>query len=163
MLHVTHLMIGIGFFILLSPVLGTPITALGIIMAAISSLMADIDHPKSFISHWSAFIQILSRGVATVTTHRGITHTIYGLTAWVVIIGSILNYLGREVWSPILVGALLGYLSHLAIDSLNPQGVHWLGKEIKSHVKGPINTGGIIERYGMPLLFAFIIVNYYLK
>ncbi|MFW5902425.1 MAG: metal-dependent hydrolase [archaeon] len=160
MLHITHLLMGIGFFILLSPFLGVPITAAGIIIAAISSLIPDIDHPKSFISHWSAFTKILSRSVSSVTTHRGITHTVYGLTAWIVTLGSILNYLGRPIWSPILAGALIGYLSHLVIDSLNPQGVHWFGKEIKSHMKGPINTGGIIEKYGMPLLFAFIIVRY---
>ncbi len=160
MLHASHLMIGTGLFLILSPIIGTPITAAGIIVTAISSLIPDIDHPKSFISDWNAFNKMISTGISSATSHRGITHTVYGLVAWVVIIATFLNYLGRAVFSPILMGAIIGYFSHLLIDSMNPQGIRWLGKEGGIHLKGPIKTGGIVEKYGIPLVFAFMIANY---
>jgi len=160
MLHGSHIMAGTALYLFISPIIGMQITAAGIIITAISSLIVDIDHPKSFISHWTAFTKMISTGISTITTHRGVTHTLYGLTAWIVIIATTLNYLGRAVWSPILLGAIIGYLSHLIIDSLNPQGVKWFGEESKIRIKGPIQTGGIIEKYGVPLIFAFIVVKY---
>lgn len=160
MLHGSHLMIGVGTFIALSPILGFSVTGLGLLAVLIGSLIPDIDHPKSFISHWNAFTQMLSRGVSTVTSHRGLTHTIYGLFIWAGVIYFVLAYFNLPWMHPIMIGGVIGYFSHLAIDSLNPQGVRWLGKSGKVHLKGPINTGGLMEKYLVPIIFIGLALVY---
>ncbi len=160
MLHGSHLMMSIGMILVLSPLIGVPITIVGIIVAAVSSLIPDIDHPKSFISHWNAFTQMISRGVSGITSHRGITHTIYGLGIWLLVVYAALNYFNISGQTPILFGAFAGYLSHLVADSFNPQGVRWLGKKAKLHISGPINTGGIHEKYFIPMLFIGMVLLY---
>ncbi len=160
MLHGSHLMIGVGTFLVLSPVVGVPLTALGLFAAVLGSLIPDIDHPKSFISHWNAFTEMISEGLSTVTSHRGFTHTVYGLSIWLFLVGFVLNYFHMSIFGPVLFGAAAGYLSHLVIDSLNPQGVRWMGKEGGVHLKGPIDTGGKLEKYLMPVLFIGLAVLY---
>lgn len=160
MLHGSHIMIGVGLFLALSPVLGFPLTALGLFAAVVGSLIPDIDHPKSFISHWNAFTQMISHGVSTITTHRGLTHTLYGLFIWLFLIGLALSHFNMSWMGPVMFGAVSGYLSHLLVDSLNPQGVHWLGDRGNIHLKGPIDTGSRMEKYIVPVIFIGLALAY---
>ncbi len=68
--------------------------------------------------------------------HRGILHSITPA-----IIFSFLLYLANL---PMLgVGFLLGYLSHLAADSLTKKGIRWLYPLKKPVTKGVLRSGGI--------------------
>lgn len=88
------------------------------ILVVIGSLFPDADHKHApagkIFPLWLVF------------THRGFTHTIWGLVIFSGVV-SIFN----NAWA---ASFAFGYLTHLLLDSLTPSGVHWLGKK-KAHRK----------------------------
>jgi inner membrane protein len=83
-------------------------------LAVAGSLLPDLDHPKSWVGRrvWP-----LSRIIAAILGHRGITHSAIAVAG----MAALLLYAGtREAWVDALV---VGYLSHLAADLLTPRGL----------------------------------------
>jgi len=128
MIHTTHILFAI-LMLLLSP----SISAEAVLFVAIGSLLPDIDHPSSYINRksWKLF------SLSLITTHRGWCHSLVGGAAFTILLA--------------LVGAafypfLLGYLSHLILDSLNPSGVAWFWPKKRRYAVGIVKTGSMAER-----------------
>ncbi|RJX39488.1 metal-dependent hydrolase [Paenibacillus pinisoli] len=64
--------------------------------------------------------------------HRGMTHTVWMLPIWWWLGLGLEQYLKLD---GIAVTAMLGYLSHLAADTLTPSGVKWLYPLMKKSIK----------------------------
>ncbi|MCK8823812.1 metal-dependent hydrolase [Fuchsiella alkaliacetigena] len=85
----------------------------------IGALLPDIDHANSKITSKLKPLNWITRlfGIK----HRGITHSLIGLALFYMLINKILA-LGwiNQIW---YYGLLLGYISHLLADMLNPTGI----------------------------------------
>lgn len=146
----THSLVGITFatgHALATQETNMAMYAVGASTAMFASLLPDIDHENARISRSSLLMSALSGIVCTVTTHRGITHSLVACVGSSVAWGMLMALLGQGVIPPISnalysvigvrleVGAylllttvyfFLGYLSHLVADSFNKQGVRYL-------------------------------------
>lgn len=111
-------------------------------VAAIASLLPDIDHPNSWMGRRLPF---LSRPLAAIFGHRGLTHS---LLAVALLLG--LGFYGLGGWAAPLV---VGYLSHIAADGLTPQGVPLLWPSRRRFSLPICTTGGMVE-YIIVALFA---------
>lgn len=110
----------------------------------IGSLIPDIDHPNSLISTQLG-VEKASKVVSKVVGHRGITHSLLASLVSFIILSVLLLYYHSSLI--ISVGFLLGYLSHLLADSLNPTGVEWLQPFRRSNLHFLISTGSKTEHY----------------
>lgn len=110
-------------------------TATGI--AVIASLIPDIDTPRSTFGRIFPFISYpLSLG-----GHRSITHSLAGTALLTVPVLVLQGYLNMNLLIPFLIG----YLSHLLLDLLTPQGCPILWP-LPIHFKLPlVATGGVLE------------------
>lgn len=112
----------------------TTIQAGSFIMGStVGALIPDIDHPNSVISRQVPVISGLYRMVAVVDKgickllgqnyrmgHRGITHSLVPIGALL----ALLFFFGRELQIfELLLGLLVGCISHVVFDMLNPSGV----------------------------------------
>ncbi|MEL5850028.1 MAG: metal-dependent hydrolase [Candidatus Igneacidithiobacillus chanchocoensis] len=107
--------------------------------AAVASLLPDIDHPKSRLGR---FVPLPSAErfngpnappkvgrripfTGIVIWHRGPTHSL--LAAAIVFVGIWLAFVGHGYAFPVALMALVGYLSHLAVDLFNytPEWLFW--------------------------------------
>jgi inner membrane protein len=153
-----------GFVIWFAMVRANISPPLGIIAVVLGSVLPDIDHPNGTLRQMMDLPKFLKQPISTIIPHGGPTHTI-----WACILFSLLT-VGLTAWGGALIlvsfatglAMLIGYSSHLILDSLNPTGVKWLRpwKDIKLH--GPIRTGSRGEEYffygliGMLFLVAVI-------
>ncbi len=87
-------------------------------IASWASLLPDIDHPKSHLGK-----SVLSKFIRITTTHRGWTHSLFGMLIFCSLFALILHLLKLDL--AYTIPFALGYLSHLISDSLNPTGVRW--------------------------------------
>ncbi|RLF16094.1 MAG: hypothetical protein DRJ97_02020 [Thermoprotei archaeon] len=94
---------------------------------AAGSLAPDVDRYRS----------LLSRLIPL--KHRGALHSLAGAAAASVVIALTL----RAPYLPLFFA--LGYLSHLALDSLTPMGVAWLSPIYSHRVRGPVKVGSLTE------------------
>jgi inner membrane protein len=136
----------------------------GIIVVVLGSILPDIDHPNGTLRQMMDLPKFLRQPISAIIPHRGPTHTIWagimfslltvGLAAW----GR--NPIQASLWTGLAM--LIGYSSHLVLDSLNPTGVKWLRPWKDSKLHGPIRTGSRGEEYffygliGMLFLVAVI-------
>ena len=100
------------------------------------------DHPVKEI--WRSFTH---SGI-----HRTLLHNVWALTVSTIVIGFLLkNILVALVYA-------LGFISHLALDSMTRTGIYWLYPYKEKFVfKGPISTGSNQER--MLMLFIALITG----
>jgi inner membrane protein len=137
----THLAAGIATGLATCMLLHTEDPALvveSVVCSSLGSLMPDIDCESACISRLGLLSRILSKICSTISSHRRFWHTpIAGLifaTSTMLLfmgIGSLnIPFLSNRINSiPIYIPFImfyLGYLSHLLLDSCNPQGVPWL-------------------------------------
>ncbi len=109
------------------------------------SLLPDLDHPGSILGREAPLI---SSGITLFLGHRGPMHSILAaFIIWVGAWGLAARFLGATSFlTPWLVAIALGYLSHLALDALNPSGVPVLWP-LKKHVRIPlVTTGSAMEK-----------------
>ena len=108
-----------------------------VLCSSLGSLMPDIDTHKATISH----LGFLSRGLATIcssiSTHRRFWHTpiagiIFATTTMLLFLALRLTQIPLvSIWAyniPLYIPFIMfyfGWLSHLLLDSCNPQGVPW--------------------------------------
>jgi inner membrane protein len=136
MLWKTHFFTGAaaGFWVMGHADIKTAVISAGI--AGVSALVPDLDDPDSIIGRTFPVISWITNKTIG---HRGPLHSILGAGIFFVLILITLKF------NFALLG-LVGYLSHMIMDSLNPPGVPWLWP-IKTHFRIPlIAVGGFMER-----------------
>lgn len=143
MLSRTHLAFGILIYLISINFLNINNKLLFFIAILFFSIFADIDYHNSKISRktrpFSYLINVISK-------HRGIFHTIY--------IPILLYLLFTLINTDIANATLLGYISHIALDSLNISGTRLFYPLHNKKIKGVIKTGSFLEN----LLFIFIVI-----
>jgi inner membrane protein len=123
----------IGFGILIG-ILGYYFFNLGagfVFVAGLASFLPDIDHAMQF--KWGLGQR-----------HRTFLHNIWAMLAATLIVFVVLHD------SMFALGTLIGYLSHLLLDSVTRTGISWLYPIGGFHLSGPISMSGegeaILER-----------------
>jgi inner membrane protein len=111
--------------------------------AALGSLLPDLDHPKSWIGRRVGMVSLM---IAAVFGHRGITHSLLAVVGC--LFGMLI--LGKGAIAP---AVLVGYLSHLACDSLTKSGVPLLWPWRRPFGPRLLRTGGLVE-FLLAFLFA---------
>lgn len=146
MLFYTHILLGIGFFLLFRKFLpGDQIVTF--LLVIFGAILPDIDEAKSKISQWSG---IIGKSVNFFAKHRGIFHSlIFSLGLFLVI---------YFLWNFVYAWAILvGYISHLIGDALTPMGVQVFYPFSKFKLRGPVKTGGMGEWIVLAGLVVFIV------
>lgn len=111
----SHVALGAAAWVVVAPRLGLPaLSPACLALALTGSLLPDLDHPKSWMGRR---LRLVSRPVAALLGHRGITHSALAVAACVW--GLTQGGAPRWVVAPLAVGAL----SHLAADLLTPAGL----------------------------------------
>lgn len=104
----THLIVSGTIGYLLFPEIGL----IGAGAAAMGGLLPDLDHPGSMLGRRAPIFSALA------DHHRGWFHTLVGAAAFT-LVAAVINPAAA-------IGVATGYLSHLALDTLNPSGIMWL-------------------------------------
>lgn len=111
-------------------------------VAAAAALLPDIDDPKSFTG---SIVVPVSFAAKITVGHRRFFHS---LLAAAVFAGAAFLTQRYIHWPPwVALAVLVGYVSHLALDTLNLAGVPWLwplGLRFRIPVVQP---GGLLERF----------------
>ena len=116
------------------------------------SLLPDIDHPRGFLARQSYLFKRTSRGVSKFVTHRGIVHSLLAALIATAVVWVIAAFYDLGMLP--VACFFLGFISHLAADSLNPTGIKWLQPFSKAKVRDGIRTGSDMEKF----LFLLIII-----
>lgn len=126
----------------------------------IGSLLPDIDHPRGFLARQSYLFRRTSRGFGKFIRHRGFVHSLLAALIATAVVWVIAIFYH---WETLAVACFfLGFISHLAADSLNPTGIKWLQPFSKARVKDGIKTGSIIEKFLFLLMLIVISVIVYM-
>lgn len=136
MLWCTHFFIGapVGFMLTQEP--SAALTCAGV--SGLASLLPDIDEPDSWIG---VRVPIIPAILKSTVGHRGAMHSLAAAAGI-----SLLALLALK--DPLYsIAMLLGYLSHLVLDSFNPNGVPWMYPCKKRFSLPLVNTGGALERF----------------
>ncbi len=110
------------------------------------ALLPDIDHVKSKVSQK---LKMLSGLLQYITGHRGFIHSITGM----VVFGIPIGIIGMIIEADTLYPFLIGYGSHLLIDSLTVHGTKVL-YPLPYKIRGPVKTGSWTER----IIFTFFLI-----
>jgi len=103
----------------------------------------DVDHSKSKFGR-----NIFSRAATFFSKHRKIFHSLF--------FGIIAAYLAYTFDNDFGLGFLLGFFSHILLDSFTKEGINFLYPFGKFNVKGFIRTGGKLETV---LFYALVILD----
>lgn len=112
-----------------------------ILVVCFVALFPDIDEKNSKLGRK---IKIISK----IFSHRGILHSIFPI-----ILLFLLFY--HFNYSIIAYGILVGYLSHLLIDSLTLQGINFLHPISSFRISGFVKSGGFLEMILFLVLVGF--------
>jgi len=107
----------------------------------IASALPDIDSYKSKLGKKIKPISFL---INIFLGHRGIFHSPFFL----ILTSMLIAIINQEIASAFFIG----YLSHLILDSLTPEGVMFLYPFSKKRTKGSIRTGSLFENIFFILL-----------
>ena len=124
-----------------------------ILILVFSAVLPDIDHSKSWIGRK---IKPLSFLVNFIFGHRRLIHSLF----FALVIGVLINIFFDNYYIPFVIG----YLSHLFLDTITKQGVY-LFYPFKFRIHGFIKTNGIIEKmflWFLGLINVIYIVKYIL-
>ena len=114
--------------------------------AATGALLPDIDHRGSKVSRSSAAGKVTSFAVSALTTHRGVVHTPAFVLLCGVALGAVSFFANGLIGPALLLGLIVGMLSHLALDTLNPSGIMWLWPLSKKRLHlASIRTNSLFE------------------
>jgi inner membrane protein len=140
MLWRTHFLAGAAAGLIMAGSADIKTAAISTVVAGVSALLPDLDDPNSKMGR---VIPIVSWAVKKVVGHRGPLHSLVGTGAASLLAAIFLNLGHAHYLTPMVT---VGYLSHLIVDSLNPQGCPWLWP-LNMHFKIPlVSTGSIIEK-----------------
>ncbi len=133
----SHVVLGVVAWTWAAPHLGLPpLNPLAGAWAAAGALLPDIDHPASWIGRR---LRVISRPLAAMIGHRGVTHSLVAVLACLVVLRW--EGLSRAVIAPLVVG----YLSHLGADLLTTSGLRLAWPSSKRQAIGLCRTGSLAE------------------
>jgi inner membrane protein len=135
MMWKTHLAFGILCGILITNYYTPENLFLFFVIISIGSLLPDIDKKGSKANK---NIPLVGRMVSSVFKHRGIFHSIFVPIALLLA----LVYIDAFDYALPLI---IGYMSHLLIDSITKEGVNFIHPISQLRVKGFVETGSILE------------------
>lgn len=143
MMFITHVSFALFLGLLITSKLALPVDQyvfLAIIL--FTSLLPDIDSAHSLLGSKVKALSLAFR-------HRGIIHSLFVMT----IFGIILLLITPNLYY--LLALVIGYFSHLMLDSLTPKGIplFWPSKK---RLNGSFKTTGLIDWL---LLMAFFILD----
>ena len=148
MMYYTHLAFGILVSLVSLNFFDINNKILFFLIVILFSIFPDIDYKKSKIGRKN---KILSGIINFIFGHRGLIHSIY-----IPLILFIIFYnLNKEIGSAIL----LGYGSHLIIDSINKAGIIPLYPISSKKIRGFVKTGSFLEKI---LFLAIVFMDLYL-
>jgi inner membrane protein len=145
MLWRTHFLAGAAAGLLLAGQADLKTMALSASIAGVAALLSDLDDPHSKLGR---LVAPASWVVKVTVGHRGPLHSLLGAMVMTLLAAFVLRfwYTHTEVYGHLVPLVLVGYLSHLIMDSLNPQGVPWLWP-LRKHFGLPlVKTGSFLER-----------------
>jgi inner membrane protein len=114
-------------------------------IAGAAALLPDLDDPHSKLGR---LVAPASWAVKVTVGHRGPLHSLLGAVVVTLLAAFVLRFWCSYsyVYDHLVPLVLAGYISHLVMDSLNPQGVPWLWP-VKKHLGLPlVKTGSFLER-----------------
>ncbi|MBX9634920.1 MAG: metal-dependent hydrolase [Magnetospirillum sp.] len=114
---------------------GTPADIPALAGAAMGALLPDMDHPQSWAGRK---FRPISVPLSLVVGHRGVTHSLLAVVAGIVALAA----MGLD---GAVAPVVLGYLSHLAADSLTPSGVPLLWPMKHRFSLNLCRTGSVTE------------------
>lgn len=114
------------------------------ILALTGSALPDIDHPRSRLGRKTGIIGLLFQ-------HRGFFHSLFMLLA-IAIAGTLISE-GIYIYA-----LVIGFGSHLLIDSITREGIMPLHPLSRIRLRGPIYTGKKLEW----IIFAGLMVSSFL-
>jgi inner membrane protein len=143
MMFITHLSFALLIGLLMISQIALPVNQLVFLAILVfASLLPDIDSAESFLG---SKVRVLS----LVFKHRGVIHSIFTMMIFgimLIIITPNLHY---------LLAFVIGYLSHLMLDSLTPKGIP-LFWPAKKRLNGSIRTTGLVDWL---LLLFFVVID----
>lgn len=121
-------------------------------VAGVAALLPDIDSPRSYIGSKMP----ASVAVKLVAGHRGVFHSLLAAAAFSLAFFFYLHFKARA-YMFLAFPFAAGYISHLLLDALNPEGVPFLWP-LKLRFGFPfVCTGSILERWVVtPALLALL-------
>ena len=170
MTYGTHLLGGALLGIAVMTAAGTDQSAAAGILggAVVGALLPDIDHTRSKISKSNLGTSIVSDIVSLFTKHRGIIHTPICMIILAMLCSILMVVVPKDMHAiavEIAEGILIGYLSHLILDTLNPGGIMWIYPISKKHFYlAQIKTGTVGEVLvagGITLVLALFSIQYF--
>ena len=145
MMGTTHITGGAFAFAGLSAATGTALNTpegiAGMAVCVFGALLPDIDHPSSKMGKLFFPLSLI---IAKVCGHRGFTHSALMVVA-LILVGA--HFAGGDFSAQMLVWGIVGYLSHLLLDSFTPKGIPLMWP-LKVPVRMPlpaVRTGGKVE------------------
>ena len=146
MMFLTHASVGLFIGLLILKLASLPVNeTVFLVLLVLGSIFPDIDNTKSVLGRRIKPLSMLFK-------HRGFFHSI--LPA--VIIGIIIFLITSN--SYYTAAYIVGFLSHLLIDSLTPGGINFFWPS-KLKLKGKLVTGSVFD---WALLVIFIILDFLL-
>jgi len=124
---------------------------------AFGAVLPDIDSRRSWVGRK---VRIMSDVIEHVAGHRRLFHSLAGMAGLVALV-----YILLRIYHPayliLLVPFLVGYLSHLVLDTV-AGGVPWLYPLVKKRVGLTLKTDGAIERWLLrPILVVVMLFTAY--
>ncbi|OWY40225.1 hypothetical protein CEK28_05720 [Xenophilus sp. AP218F] len=124
MMVATHVAFGAFCAVGAALLLHVPPLAAGLLLlgGVAGSLLPDLDHPKSWLGRRLPWI---SRPIAYLFGHRGITHSLFAVAGIFYVCTACLHEWGINLGQamPLVLGLCVGYASHLVGDWLTPAGI----------------------------------------
>lgn len=146
MIWITHIAFGVLLGIIFEPMIGMDSLAY-YSMIIFFSLLPDIDKHDSKIGNKTP---VISHLIENVFGHRGLFHS---PLAMIVFGYLILHFISQ----PVALVFLVGYGSHLLIDSFTKSGINLLYPLTTFKLKGFVKTSGALEYFILFLIVVFII------
>lgn len=154
MRYETHLVFGLLVGLISLSFIEVSNKFLYLLFVLLGSLLPDLDKRKSFMANKVKFSYLIEK----ILGHRRIFHSIFPI---IVLYFLFVYYLRLKVMG---YGIIIGYGSHLLIDSLNVKGVGFLNPVFDKRVRWKIKTGGIFEYFlfGVSLILSVLIIGKWL-
>ena len=142
-----HVALGVAAWCLIAAPMGV-FTFTTAAVAAAGSLLPDIDHPKSQIANIRVGrikpLLPVALVVSALVGHRGVTHSLIAVVALLALLIAYTANSGMAAHAHV-AALVIGYLSHIAGDSLTPSGVPLLWPRSKTYSVKMFRTNSIIE------------------
>jgi inner membrane protein len=133
----SHVVVGIAAWTLVAPHLGlSTLDPVALGLTALGALLPDIDHPSSWVGRR---VPMISRPVAAMLGHRGVTHSALAVLACLTFLRW--QRFSRGVIDPLVIG----YLSHLGADLLTSSGLRLAWPSRKRQAIPLCRTGSFSE------------------